>query len=140
MARSKRDGISAWLVTWEHGGNHARPEREIAAILNPRWSGERVRDHVEWIYANATFSLAERVAYAKHKSFNPYPAEFDRLRGAPWSGRITCGHNPYLYARLVDDLRVFHDDGEGSVSWKERERPDLKFSPGAVGAKSGGEA
>ncbi len=117
-------GIAAWLVTWEHAGDHAKPKRLIAAVLSPHWSGERVRAHVEWLYANESYSLRERIAYARRKSFNPYPARFLSVRGVPWEGRIFCGHNPYLYARLVDDLRAADHSDETQVTWKERTPPD----------------
>jgi len=45
----------------------------------------------------------------------------------PWSGEITCGHNPYLRARLVDDLTVErHEDGKEEVKWKERPKTEPK--------------
>jgi hypothetical protein len=62
--RRSKKGIKAWLVKWEWAGDHAKPEREIAAILNPRWSPERVRKYVELIYVNSCYSIAERIAYA----------------------------------------------------------------------------
>src|SRR5206468_1342768 len=58
-ARAQRYGITAWLVTWEHDGDHAVPPSRIAAILSSRWSPERVRDEVELIYVNSHLSLAE---------------------------------------------------------------------------------
>ena len=42
------------------------------------------------------------------------------LDGIPWSGEIECGHNPWLYARLVDDLTAEElADGTETVRWKE---------------------
>jgi hypothetical protein len=33
---------------------------------------------------------------------------------------VYCGHNPYLYARLVDDLKVELDsNGKEMLIWKE---------------------
>ena len=140
MGKHRRDGIAAWLVTWEHVGDHARPEHGISAVLSPHWSAERVRDHVEWLYSKETFSLRERIAYTKRKSFNPYPAQFASVRGVPWTGRITCGHNPFLYARLVDDLCAADRTDENQVTWKERERPDFDEIAGPIGLGDGGEA
>jgi len=116
----------AWLVTWEWVGDHARMENKIAAILNYRLSPERAGEIVELIYVNEQFTLSERIAYAKSKGNNPYPAQFDSIHGVPWTARIICGHNPFLYARLVDDLRVEIDkSGKETLNWKERPRPNV---------------
>ncbi len=119
-SKGSRKGISAWLVTWEHCGDHARPERRIAAVLSPRWSAERVREYVELLYVNSIFSLPERIAYARGKSFNPYPAKFASHRGVPCYDPVICGHNPWLEARKVDNLRVDTSEGD-SVKWSERQ-------------------
>ena len=43
--------------------------------------------------------------YAKRRSNNPYKADIR-------NGRIHCGHNPFLYARVVSDLKIeITDDG-----------------------------
>lgn len=79
---------------------------------------------MERIYINNYTSLRERVAYAKNKKHHPYPAQSHRINGVPWAGRMHCGRNPYLYARLVDDLSVNVDEnGEETLTWKERPRP-----------------
>jgi hypothetical protein len=119
----------AWLVTWEWEGAHAKPERRIAAILNPRWSPDRVRKYVELIYVNSCYSHSERIAYAKNRSFNQYPAEFVSVNGVPWEGEIICGHNPWLFARLVDNLAATGEpDDEEGVVWTERCKPDFDRS------------
>ena len=125
-SKRSRKGIKAWLVTWEWVGDHAKPERKVAAILNPHWSPDRVREHVELIYVNSYYSISERIAYAKNRSFNPYPALFVRIDGIQWQGQITCGHNPLLFARLVDNLTATGEpDDEERVVWTERPKPDF---------------
>jgi hypothetical protein len=57
-----------------------------------------------------------------------YPAQFGILNNVPWGGEITCGHNPWLLARLVDDLTVEADaDGKERATSKERPKPDLSW-------------
>jgi hypothetical protein len=103
---------SAWLVTWD--GQKA-PEKKIVAILNHRLSDRRVRELVEQFYiALAVTSDDERLLYAKSFKNNPYPAKLDNFE------RITCGHNPWLYARRVTDLSI---EGDRLV-WKEPPSPD----------------
>ena len=119
------EGVSAWLVTWEHQGNHAKPARHVAAIYNSRWGSERVRELVELIYVTTCYEISEQIMYATNKrAFNPYPAEFISLNGISWQGAIHCGHNPSLYARLVNNLRTeAFGDGEERVLWDERPKP-----------------
>ena len=126
MVSRKKKGMVAWLVTWEWAGEHAKRDDKIAAILSPRWSAERVRKYVEFIYINSYYTLSERAAYAKNPKSNPYPAEFNKVNGVSWLDRISCGHNPHLFARLVDDLVVTEEaDGEEKATWKDRPLPDF---------------
>lgn len=114
----KRKGIVAWLVTWEHIGDHAKPTREVEAFFNPHWSADRVIVLVEFIYASKEYSLAEQISIAKSRKNNPYPATRTER------GHITCGHNPWLHARLVDNLRVETTaSGKDKVTWDERPEP-----------------
>jgi hypothetical protein len=121
--------MKAWLVTWEWVGDHAKRADVIAAVLNPRLSTKRVRDIVELLYANEYYSLRERMACARDRRTNPYPAVFGSVDGVQWPGQITCGHNPFLFARLVDDLQPARDEGGAEqATWKERPRPNLAWT------------
>jgi hypothetical protein len=120
--RSLPKGKKIWLVTWEWGGEHARRDDKVAAIFSPRYSGERVRDLIERLYS-ADYSLAEKLAYALEPRKNPYPAFFGALNGHIWTGEITCGHNPFLKGRLVDDFLIERQsDGREVTTWKERSK------------------
>ena len=83
-----------------------------------------MRELVEFLYLN-TYSLSERLKYAHHPSKNPYRAEFGQTKaGHPWFCEILCGDNPFLKARLVDDLTVERGaNGKERATWKERPRP-----------------
>ena len=118
MARRKG---TAWLVTWEWLGDHADPGDRIVAIFNYRYGGRRVRDLVEHLYASYKYDVNDKLGIARKKNTNPYRAQFARFGGIDWMGRVTCGHNPFLYARLVDGLRVDAHDG---LRWKERPVPE----------------
>ena len=124
--QSKPPLKTAWQVTWEWSGDHARVEKErsIVAVLNYRWTGERVRSLVEHLYLSYEKSVWEMVAVARNKHVNPYPAEFEFVEGIRCQRLIRCGHNPSLYARLVHNLRVVaHDDGKLETTWDERPLP-----------------
>jgi len=131
MVLRKPKGYSAWLVTWEWFGEHAKREEKIAAILNPRWAGERVAEYVEFLYAESEYTLEERARFVLTKAKNPYPARFGSLRGVRWTGQVFCGHNPWLFARLVDNLTIQGDEtGREQAAWNERPKPDLTRLPG----------
>jgi hypothetical protein len=124
MLNGKPRKMKAWLVTWEWCGEHAKRDDKIAAIFNPRLRGVRVRELVEFLYANE-YTLSERMDFARGKP-NPYPAKFGTLDGVPWEGEILCGHNPFLRARLVEGLTVQRDaNGKETAGWKERPKPDV---------------
>lgn len=119
----------AWLVTWEWSGEHAKPAEKVVAIFNPRLGAERVRELVELLYIQSGASLDEKLSWAVDRNRNPYPAKFGSLQGAPWQGEIECGHNPWLFARLVDDLWVeTGEDGIQEAHWSERPKPDISWT------------
>jgi hypothetical protein len=118
MPQKQRSKV--WLIRWERIGEHVNlPEPEIAAILSPRISGERIRELVELMYMNACFTLSERARYALRKKENPYPARFGSLDGVPWTGMVECGHNPYLLARLAYLTVELDKHGHEAATWED---------------------
>jgi hypothetical protein len=107
--------MKAWLVTWEWMGEHAKRGDKIAAILNSRLSVPRVKELVEFLYLTEYYTLSEKMAVAQRRKDNPHQAHAERLL-------ISCGHNPHLVARLVEDLTVEYGPGgkDKAVAWKER--------------------
>lgn len=121
MKQSK--GLSAWLVTWEWSGEHAKVEQKILEVLDPRISPERVREFVGLLY-HQDATLSEKIAWRLRKCKQIYPAEFITLEGVRWTGQIICGHNPWLKARLVDNLVITIDaNGTETASWDDRQTP-----------------
>ena len=119
----KASGKKAWLVTWEWSGDHVRVEQRIVAIFRPQLSGHRVLELVAHIYAVLKYTPRERLASALNPKANPHPAQFGQVDNGEgtWTGEVICGHNPWLRARLVDDLVIDKDHPLGT--WKERPRP-----------------
>jgi hypothetical protein len=116
----KRKAFKAWLVTWEWFGNHAKPKDKIVEILDPRITPERVRQIVELLY-HRDASLREKIAWRLSKRTQIYPAEFQTMEGVRWTGEIICGHNPWLRARLVDNLIIETDaESKETASWDDR--------------------
>ena len=128
-AKLRKEGLKAWLVTWEYQGweqlstrRHRGPSR-VAAVLDQRWGGERVGEVVRVLYANEFFGPKEQLDAARSKAAQP-PLDLGRLEGSPWCGRIRCGGTPYLYARLVDNLKVAGASGPlDEFTWDEIPSP-----------------
>ena len=123
--RGRRRGITAWLVTWEGTGRGLpRGNNRVAAVLSRHLEARNVALVIELLYGNRAFSLGQRVRYALDRKSHSYPAQCDSISGVPWDGRIMCGHNPYLEARRVNNLRVVARPAGGErLEWDERRRP-----------------
>ena len=116
----KRKLGAAWLITWEGTSPPKRQSERIVSILGYRVSSSRILEYVEQIYVDHLYSLHEKMSYARHRTDNPYPAEYHRINGVQWGGRITCGHNPHLLARMVKNLTLSEGTrGEDVLSWEE---------------------
>jgi hypothetical protein len=121
-------GRAAWLVTWDSVGDHGWPalsvtqaerNHRVVAIMPPQWGVTRVAEIVTLLYARAAYTLSEQVHFCTKWSDNPYQARISR------DGRITCGHNPYLFARVVSRLRPTTDHPESPLVWDERPLPKV---------------
>ncbi len=105
--------MKAWLIKWCWAGDHAAVDDPVVTVLSARIGAEDVRRYVELRYIEECASLDEKLSYARYNRPQelPYPAILEQ-------GRIHCGHNPWLEASLVDDLRVEEDaDGEEVLKW-----------------------
>jgi hypothetical protein len=139
MMSRRLKGRKAWLVTWDWAGDHAAmPEREVvAAVLRPQTSPDTVKRIVELLYAAREYNPADKLDTLIR---NPYPARFNTVtieqrmpdgtvftQRPPYTGQIVCGHNPFLYARLVDNLRVADTENpDTGLAWDERIAPSFR--------------
>jgi hypothetical protein len=70
----------------------------------------------------------ELVAFTTKPQENPYRAQFprrlpDRYGGGDmvWPVAVVCGHNPYVTAKLVENVRaVPGENGTGTLQWERR--------------------
>jgi hypothetical protein len=122
--------MKAWLITWDWAANTAIVADHVAAILSPRWGADRITCIVEFLYAKRTASASEMAAYAGRPTRNPYRIEAD------FNGNIICGHDPWLHARRVTDLKVSIDPDTRieTISWTEPPltRPQQRGFPKTV--------
>jgi hypothetical protein len=131
-------GRKAWLITWDWAGQHAAvPQREvIAAILRPQAGPDTVKRIIEVLYAAREYEPIDKFDALTR---NPYPAKFNTAtveqrrpdgtvftQHPEYMGQIACGHNPFLYARLVDNLRPKdRNDPDAGLEWEERPPPGV---------------
>ncbi len=129
MTSNKVRGRVAWLVTRHWVADY--PRWEVAAIFSSRLGAGRVREFVELIYVTSGyFTLSEQLSMMWPRfGRTPYAAKFGQTKeGDPWAGEVTCGDDPYLKARLVDDLVIERDaDGHEKAVWTERPRGSSKW-------------
>lgn len=112
--------MTAWLIKWNWIGDHAAVEQPVVAVLSARTPAETVRRYIEFCHTVARCSLREQVEQARYNmpAEHVYRAEFDRVDGAIFQGRIVCGHNPFLEACPVENLRLVPDGNGGeTLAW-----------------------
>jgi hypothetical protein len=128
----RSDGYRGWLVRWEWAGDHARVKHPIIAVLSLQTGSREVAKFVERYYAAKRYRPDEQLEFMRRPSANPYRAELGTttvtLRSGvetqvPFSDLIVCGHNPYIVASQVDNLRP--SDKEPGLSWSDLPRPTL---------------
>ena len=119
--------MNPWLITWEPSGERIAKTitNRIAAILPNRTSDKQVEKTLYLLQANyAAYSgwpdslyISEQVRFAKrHYAYK-----------AVWNGfeEITCGGNPFLFARRVFNLQVSEQDGYEVLIWQENIYPNI---------------
>jgi len=91
--------------------------REVVTVLDSRKSPDRVAELVEQLYMVGNYTVCEKLHYATRKHDNPYPAKIE------WIDRralITCGHNPWLEAKVVHNLKLaVNENGCQILTWDD---------------------
>ena len=82
-------------------------------VLDPRLTEPSVARIVELLYAHTTSGFEALASYVKRPSRIPYRAERHQ------SSQIECGHNPWLHAEKVSELKVVKDPVTGieTITW-----------------------
>lgn len=123
--------MRAWVIRWEWAGDHAAVEQPIAAILPWQTGVKQVSRIVEALYAAREYMPDEMLAAATPKGFNPYRAQLGTVTvreggveyQVPWTGQVTCRHNPFLHARQATAKARL--DGSGAVDYEDLPRPEV---------------
>lgn len=111
---------SAWLVFWNRALAEDEANPPIVAIFDSRKTPERIADFVEQTYISTHYSLREKIHYATRPKKNPYRAQINYNKEQGRLVSITCGHNPWLEARIVRQMRLTMDaDGRQLLTWED---------------------
>lgn len=112
--------MNAWLLTWDGTSPKITDENRIIGIIGSRRSKNFVADLVEFIYSRNTSSASDMAYIANRPKQKPFQAEKTQIiNGVPHGERIICGHNPWIYARKVRNLRITQEDDFEIVTWRE---------------------
>jgi len=120
--------VKAWLVTWDWYGDHAAVGDQLVAILNAGRSKSSVAKYVELLHLLATSLAFEVAQWANGRDRQPHQATMVQvINCVPHGGHITCGHNPWMVARLVSNLVVEPDFDAGIETARWQEPPTYRW-------------
>jgi hypothetical protein len=114
--KSTLKATKAWLITSEYTDGR---ESDVVTFISGRKSSDTVLELMEQLYLVNECSNYEKLHYSKSRRNNPYPAEYHRRDGIPYSGLMFCGSDPFYKARKVENVVV---DIEGVSCWDELTR------------------
>ena len=100
--------MKAWILTIENGKTD-----NVLLVLNSRLSSKNVKMIAENLYSVFNHSIIDQINRFKYKIDQAeYCEGHQRL--------IHCGHNPPIFARLVDNLQVRKECDQTEIKWKEK--------------------
>ena len=106
-----------WLIEWV-GTN--KQDSKVIGFLRGSISTEKIAEYIERVYLHSQhFTLEEKLYYGHFQSKTPYKAT------GKYGVATTCGHNPFVSAILVSNVRVVdnqlkYDKYEIPAKQKER--------------------
>jgi len=125
MRARKAKRRNAWLITWEatpsYRLNDLRRPR-VVAILKPQVSGDTIKKVLPILFTSESrLTFTDKIGISFFRQ-EPYWLHED------FNGRISCGRNPELWARLVKDLYVeSHEDAwdHQTLHWTELAKTEI---------------
>jgi len=113
--------MKAWVITRETPNANAVHNTVVVGLLSARKSAEAVKDYVEWLYVTLECSTEDLMGFVKYsKPYKPYEAQyFTTNTGVSHKVGMYCGHNPFLIARLADNVNLKKN---GWLEWGNPEK------------------
>jgi hypothetical protein len=133
--RRRLRGVSAWLLEWRREDPTAdERDRRIVGIFSPRWSHQRIGDLAMGIFCAARLVPGEMRSRMLLGREAPGQAQWAKLkhqmwgkeRTIEWHGRFTIGGDPYMFGRLVRNLK---EPQLGKLTWDELPPPEIPALP-----------
>lgn len=121
-----------WVVFWDWANEAAALRDHFVFVLPATTSVEEVMRFVEAIAAIHSYTADEILTMAS-SDWNPYRAELSA------NDRITCGHNPWLEAKRVRNIRVETDEKTRleTILWIEKRADGKEYDNGIRRTKQG---
>lgn len=112
-----KKGKRAWLITWQWYMPRDKREPRVVCILDSRYKEDRICSISQALFIQGEpLTLGEMIYHGQ-----PYRKLTGCWRTTPEG--ICFGYKPYLYARIVDNLRVESDqNGKDILKWTEPEK------------------
>lgn len=113
--------MNAWIITWEWVGGHAAVGDPLVAIFSSRKSEKWIKEYIENLYFFNFYQTVDWAYYANKRKKLNLNTIINRI---PNGNGIFCGENPFLWGRVISDLKIKTNDGNNSeiISWRE---PDI---------------
>jgi hypothetical protein len=121
--------MRAWLLTWVF--TSTEPKEKVVAILPARRSDRSVAELMELLVQRAMSGAGSALHYLHRRKQLVHKAQTPLvINKVPHGQRVLCGHDPWLYGRVVSELKVVVDQQSGDEVLLWVEPDDWKFADG----------
>ena len=128
--------MNAWIITWEWIGGHAAVSDPLVAIFSSRKSEKWIKEYIENFYLFKFYQIADWAYYAKDRKRKEL-IDTAKIHHPPDGNGITCGESPWLYGRIVSDLKIETNNENNCeiiswreppiYQWKDKNHDDIEF-------------
>jgi hypothetical protein len=107
--------VEGWIITWERVGHHPEwpDERPRTRLLSAEVDETRIAWLLRLLYTWESMTDEEQLLYLDKPEEAPYQPVLEK-------GLVVCGHNPFLEARRVRNLRVEATPDGNVLRWDDR--------------------
>lgn len=110
--------MNAWIITWEWLGGHVAVDDPLVAIFSSRKTEKWIKEYIENLYFFNFYQIVDWAYYANRRNKLKLNTIIHRI---PNGNGITSGENPWLYGRVVSNLKIETNDENNCeiISWRE---------------------
>lgn len=110
--------MNAWLLTWEGtSGPALDTDKKIVAIISARRNLRAIAMMVDLLYCRSVNTAYRMALFANKKKYRE--SQYMLVDSTP--NRFLYGHNPYIFARVVFNLKIERDEARQleHIRWTE---------------------